>query len=115
MEGLQNRKHMLQKKDYMWKLDLKDTFLAICSLPLVRKLVRVPFPFLCFGTITANIHKIVKGANDNLTQDKHQNYNLLRRHVIDWSLEPRHSNLSSATSRICHKNGKSLCRHQCRK
>ena len=66
-------------------------------------------PLLWFGTSTTNIHKIAKSANDNLTQDKHQNNNLLRRHAIDWSLfrrnnhESRHSNLPSATSRICHK------------
>ena len=66
--------------------------------------------FLCLylGTSTTNIHTIVETANDNLTQDKHQNYNLLRRHAIDWSLfrrdthEPRHSNLP-ATSRVYHK------------
>ena len=66
-------------------------------------------PLLWFGTSTTNIHKIAKSANDNLTQDKHQNNNLLRRHAIDWSLfrrnnhESRHNNLPSATSRICHK------------
>ena len=44
-----------------------------------------------------------------MTQDKHQNNNLLTGHAVDWSLyrrnsyEPRHSNLPSATSRICHK------------
>ena len=41
-------------------------------------------PLLWFGTSTTNIHKIAKSANDNLTQDKHQNNNLLRRHAIDW-------------------------------
>ena len=59
---------------------------AICLLLLVGKLVRVPLPLLWFGTGPTNIHKIVKSANDNLMQDKHQNYNLLRRHAIDWSL-----------------------------
>ena len=72
---------------------------AICLLPLVRKLVPVPLPSVWFGTGTTNIHKILKSTNHNLTQDKHQNYHLLRRHAI----EPRHSNLPSATSRICHK------------
>ena len=82
---------------------------AICSLPLVRKLVPVPLPWLWFGTSATNIYKIAKIANDNLTQDKHQNNTLLRRHAIDLSLfrrdshEPRHSNLPSATSRVCHK------------
>ena len=88
---------------------LRKKFKGICSLPLVRKLVRVPLPLPCFGTSTTNIHKIVKSANDNLMQDKHQSYNLLRRHAIDWSLfrrdthELRHDHLPSATSRICHK------------
>ena len=56
-----------------------------------------------------NIQKFVKSANYNLMQGKHQNYNLCRRHAIDWSLfrrdthEPRHSNLPSTTFRICHK------------
>ena len=48
----------------------------------------------------------------NLTRDKHQNHSLLRRHAIDLSLfrrdiyEVRHSNLPSATFRICHKREK---------
>ena len=82
---------------------LGKKFKAVCSLLLVRKLVRVPLPLLWFGTRTTNIHKISKSANDNLTQDKHQN------NAIDWSLfrrdshEQRHSNLPSTTSRIRHK------------
>ena len=59
---------------------------AICSLPLVRKLVRVSLPLLWFGTSTPHIHKIVKSSNDNLTHDNHQNNNILRQHAIDWSL-----------------------------
>ena len=59
---------------------------TICLLPLVRKLVRVPVPLLWFGSSTTHIQKIVKSAHDNLTQDKHQNNNLLRRHDIDGSL-----------------------------
>ena len=59
---------------------------SICSFPLVRKLVRVPLILVWFGTNTTNIHKIAKSANDNFTQDEHQNDNLLRRHAIDWSL-----------------------------
>ena len=83
---------------------LGKKFKAVCSLLLVRKLVRVPLPLLWFGTRTTNIHKISKSANDNLTQNKHQNNN-----AIDWSLfrrdshEQRHSNLPSTTSRIRHK------------
>ena len=117
MEALQNLKYMFQKRDYMCKLDLKDSYFsvplekvkAIYSLPLVRKLARVPLPLLWFGTSTTNICKIVTNANDNLTQDKNQNYNLLSRRAIDWSHfrrdthEPRHSNLPSETSGICHK------------
>ena len=88
---------------------LGKNFKEICSLPLVRKFVRVSLPLLWFGTSTTNIHKIAKSINDNLTQDKHQNNNLIRRHAIDWSLfrkdshAPRHSNLPSATPRICHE------------
>ena len=61
-------------------------FEAICSVPLVRKLVRVPLPLLWFGTSITNIGNIFKSANDNLTQYKNQNHNLFRRHDIDWSL-----------------------------
>ena len=113
MEALQNLKYMLQKGDYMCKLELKYVYFSVPLekhfLPLVRNFVRVPFPFLWFGTSTTNIHKIAKNANNNLTQDKHQNNNLLRQHAIGWSFfrrdshEPRHGNLPSATSRICHK------------
>ena len=118
MEGLQKLKYMLQKEDYMCRLGLKDAYFSVLlekkfkaffSFLLVRKLVRVPLPLLWFGTSTTNIHKIAKSTNDNLTQDKHQNNNLLRRHATDWSLfrsdshEPRHSNFPSATSRVCHK------------
>ena len=89
---------------FLWK-KVQDNF----SLPLVRKLVRVPWPLLWFGISSTNIHKIVKSVNDNLTQDKHQNDNLLRPHATDWSLfirdtpQPRHSNLPPTTSRIFHK------------
>ena len=112
MESLQNLKNMLQKglhvqtrlKRCIFLSSLGKKFKAVCSLLLVRKLVRVPLPLLWFGTRTTNIHKISKSANDNLTQDKHQNNN-----AIDWSLfrrdshEQRHSNLPSTTSRIRHK------------
>ena len=119
MEGLQNLECMLQKGDYMSKLDLKrciffnslgKMFKTICLLSsVVRKLARVSLPLLWFGTSTTNIIKIAKSANENLTQYKHQNNNLLRQHAIDWSLfgrnshESRHSNRPSTTSKICHK------------
>ena len=92
-----------------FSVPLEKKFKAFFSFPLVRKLVRVPLSLLWFGTSTTNILKIAKSTNDNLTQDKHQNNNLLRRHATDWSLfrrdshEPRHSNFPSATSRVCHK------------
>ena len=60
---------------YILFSSLGKKFEAICSLPLVRKLVRVPLPLLWFG------------------------WSFFRRD----SHEPRHSNLPSATSRICHK------------
>ena len=59
MECLQNLKYMLQKGDYMCLTRLKrcilfsslgKKFKAVCSLPLVRKLVRVLLPLLWFGT-----------------------------------------------------------------
>ena len=68
----------------------------MCKLGLKDAYFSVPLPLLWLGTSTMNLHKIVKSANDNLTHDKHQNYNLLRRHAIDYSLfrrdthEPRH-------------------------
>ena len=62
----------MQIFQFPWK-----KFKAICSLPLVRKLVRVPLPLLRFGTSTTHIQKVVNSANDNLTHDKHQNNNLL--------------------------------------
>ena len=69
---------------HIFQFPSKKKLEAICSLPLVRKLVRFPLLLLWFGTSTMNIHTIFKSANDNLTQDKHQNYNLLRQQVIDW-------------------------------
>ena len=118
MEGLQNLKKHVAKRILHVQIRLNSCiffsslgkkFKAIRSLQLVRKLVRVTLFLLWFGTSTTNIHKIVKSANDSLTQDKHQNYNLFRRHAIDWLLfrrdthESKHSNLPSATSGICHK------------
>ena len=78
---------------------LEKKFKALCSLPLVRKLVQVPLPLLQFGTSTTNIHEIVKSANENSTQDKHQNYNLFRRHdKVDWLVDVNYS--SSFTSKV---------------
>ena len=46
MEGLQNLKYMLQKGDYMCKLDLKDAYFSVPleKISLVGKLVRVLLP-----------------------------------------------------------------------
>ena len=56
MEGLQNLKYMLEKEDYIYKLELKDAYLSvplekkkfkvIRSLSSVRKLVQDPLPLL---------------------------------------------------------------------
>ena len=55
MEGLQNLKYMLEKGDYICKLELKDAYLsvplekkfkAIRSLSSVGKLVQDPLPLL---------------------------------------------------------------------
>ena len=91
----------------MCKLHLKNAYFSV-SLEKIQGNLFASW----FGTGTTNIHKIVKSANENLTQDKHRNYNLLRRHVIYWSLfrkdahDSRNSNFPFATSRICHKMGK---------
>ena len=102
----------------MCKLDLKDAYFLVPLEKNLRQFVRFRWsgklyefllPLLWFGTSTTNIHKIAKSVNDNLTQDKHQENNLLRRQAIDWSLlrrdshKPKHSNLPSARSRICYK------------
>ena len=91
MEGLLSKRRLhvqtrLERCIFFSSLGKK--FKAIC---LVRKLVQVPLVLLWFGTSTTNVYKIVKSANDNLTQDKHQKNNLLRRHAIDWSLFRRNS------------------------
>ena len=80
------RLHVQTRLKRLFFSSLRKKFKAICLLSLVRKLVRVSLLLLWFGTSTTNIHKITKSANDSLTQDKHQNNNLLRRHAIDWSL-----------------------------
>ena len=86
MEGLLSKRRLhvqtrLERCIFFSSLGKK--FKAICLRMLVRKLVQVPLVLLWFGTSTTNVYKIVKSANDNLTQDKHQNNNLLRRHAID--------------------------------
>ena len=56
MEGLQNLKYMLQKGDYMCKLDLKDEYFLGPFEKSSRQFVRFPwsgnlyeFLCLCFG------------------------------------------------------------------
>ena len=70
-------------KRCMFFSSLGKRFKTVCLLPLVRKLARISLFLLLFGTSTMNIHKIVTNANDNLTQDKRQNYNLLCQHATD--------------------------------
>ena len=55
---------------------------AIFSRSLVRKLVQVSLLLLWCGTRSINIYKVAKSANDNLTQDKHQNNNFFRRRAM---------------------------------
>ena len=90
MEGLQNLKYMLQKLDYMCKLDLKDAHILVpldkkgnSFASIGQKTCTSSFALALFWARTMNIYKIVKSVNDNLTQDKHQNNNLLKRHAID--------------------------------
>lgn len=47
-------------KTCIFSSSLGKRFKAICLLPLVRKLVRIPLPLLWFGISTTNIHKLVK-------------------------------------------------------
>ena len=119
MEGLQNLKYMLQKGDYMCKLDLKDAYFSVPLYKDSRQLVCFcwsgnvyEFRCLCFGLGPASqiFTKLLKVLMTILSKiAEHQNNDLLRRHAIDWSLlrrdnhELKHSNLRSATSRICHK------------
>ena len=69
MEGLQNLKYMLQKGDYIYKLDLKDAYFWVPLDKNSGQFVRFrwsgnlcEFLLLLFwsGTSTTNIHKIAK-------------------------------------------------------
>ena len=89
---------------------LGKKFKAICSPPLVRKLVRVPLPLLWFEISTTIFTKLLKVP---MTVLRRINIKYRRRHAVNWSLfkrdahELRHGNLPSATSRICHELEKS--------
>ena len=63
----------LEKKDNLFASVGQETCTSSCAFALVWEQ-------------HTHIPKIVKSAQDNLTQDKHQNNNLLRRHDIDGSL-----------------------------
>ena len=64
MEGLHCLNYVLQKRDYMCKIDLKDAcstqrLTKISTVSLGRKLLRVPVPMLWFGISSQNIYKIM--------------------------------------------------------
>ena len=52
VEGLQNMKYMLQKGDYMCKLDLKDAYFSVSLEKISRQFVRFCSQFVQFGQET---------------------------------------------------------------
>ena len=116
MEGLQSLKYILKKGDYMCKLDLKDAYFFSSLGKNSRQFVRFRWSgnlheFLCcccdLGPAPRIFTKFLKVPMTILDRMNIKNNDLLRQHALDWSLffrdthEPTHSNLPSATSRIC--------------
>ena len=67
MEGLHNLKYVLQKRDYMYEIDLKDAYFSVLLHKDSRKLVRFlwegnlyEFLCLCFGLGAAPRIKLLK-------------------------------------------------------
>ena len=127
MEGLHCLKYVLQKGDYICKIDLKDAmhqrsstqrFTKISTISLGRELVRVPVPMLWFGTSSQNIHKIIKGSNLSFEMSYDKGHNFPRR-FIDFGKQYERNiydkglcDLPNATSRLCDKS-EEVCVRSC--
>ena len=114
MEGLHCLKYMLQKGDYICKIDLKDAYFSVPLHKDSRKLVRFPW----FGASSQNIHKIIKSSNLSFETSYDKGHNLSRR-FIDFGKQYERNiygkglcDLPIATSRLCNKS-EEVCFRSC--
>ena len=122
-EGLHGLKYVLQKRDYMYKIDLKDAYFSvllrftkISTVSWGRKLVRVPVPMLWFECSSQNIDKIIKGSNLSFETSHDKGHNLSRR-FIDFEKQYEQNiygkalcDLLIVTSKPCDKSGEMFVR-----
>ena len=124
MEGLHCLKYVLQKGNYMCKIDLKDAYFSVPLHKDSRKLVRFLWAgnlydfLLWFGTSSQNIQKIIKGSNLSFGTSYDKGHNLSRR-FIDFGKQYERNvygkglcDLSIATSRLCNKS-EEVCVRSC--
>ena len=126
MEGLHCLKYVLQKGDYICKIDLTDAYLSVPLHKDSRKLVRFLWAgnlhesvlMLWFGTRSQNIHKIIKGSNLSFEESYDKGHNLSRR-FIDFRKQYERNiygkglcDLPIATSRLCNKS-EEVCVRSC--
>ena len=120
MESSQSLRTLLQKSEYLSKLDLKDTYLCV---PLSQddgrrvrfrwELTLYQFLCLCFVLALAPcFHKTLKNPNGPFKKDRDTHGNLFGRHVDYWQNKGRHFSSAkydhsfSAVPGNCYKSEK---------
>ena len=79
----------------------------VCSISLVREILRVSWPLFWTCSSSKNFYEITQNSNFNVASPEHFDYNLLGRHAVDKPYNRRnvngqgHSNLPSSTTRVC--------------
>ena len=119
MEGLHYLKYVLQKRDYMCKIDLKDAYFSVPLHKDSRKLGRFLwaenlYEFLC---LCSGLGQIIKGSNLSFETSDNKAHNLSRR-FIDFRNQYERNVYGKgpcdspiATSRLCDKS--EVCVRSC--
>ena len=121
MEGLHCLKYLLEKKDFLCKIDLKDSYFSVplcnelkkvCEICSVGKSLRVSLPLLWIRACSQDIFKTIKGTNSSTEAAEYSSSDTSRRYSSDGQKirgkfnESRHIGLSASTSGFCHKSEK---------
>ena len=117
MEGLHCLKYLLEIKDFLCKVDLKNACFSVPLCMSSREFVIFSWSGKLYDLLSLfwiragsqDIFKTIKGINSSIEVAEHSSSHIFRRYSSDGKNirgkfnEPRHIDFSASTSGFCHK------------